>query len=70
VVVGATPPSISATALMGAVPIVLGALAMAVFGVETRRRRLEDITVEELGGEGDPDRVAPTVSAPASPSGR
>ncbi len=69
VVVGATPPSISATALMGAVPIALGALAMAAFGVETRRRRLEDITVAELGGEGDPGRVAPTVSNPASPSG-
>ena len=48
VVAGATPPSIATTALIGAVPLALGALAMAVFGVETRRRRLEDITAEEL----------------------
>jgi putative MFS transporter len=49
VVAGTTPPSIATTALIGAVPLAVGALAMAVFGVETRRRRLEDITAEELG---------------------
>ena len=49
VVAGTTPPSISTTALIGAVPIALGAVAMAVFGIETRRRQLEDITAEELG---------------------
>ncbi len=48
VVAGTTPPSIARTALIGAVPLALGAIAMAVFGVETRRRRLEDITAEEL----------------------
>jgi putative MFS transporter len=48
VVAGATPPSISRTALVGAVPLGLGVLAMAFFGVETRRRRLEEITGEEL----------------------
>ena len=48
VVAGTTPPSIARTALIGAVPLALGAVAMAVFGVETRRRRLEDITAEEL----------------------
>lgn len=48
VVAGATPPSIATTALIGALPLALGALAMAIFGVETRRRRLEDITAEEL----------------------
>ena len=48
VVAEATPPSIATTALIGALPLALGALAMAVFGVETRRRRLEDITAEEL----------------------
>lgn len=48
-VVSAVPaPSISATALIGAVPLVLGAAAMALFGVETRKRRLEEITAEEL----------------------
>ena len=48
VVAGMTPPSISATALIGAVPIIAGAIAMAVLGVETRSRRLEEITTEEL----------------------
>ena len=48
VVAGTTPPSISTTALIGAVPLTLGALAMAIVGVETRRRRLEDITADEL----------------------
>ncbi|MDQ4070127.1 MAG: MFS transporter [Actinomycetota bacterium] len=52
VVAGTTPPSIAATALIGAVPLTLGALATGVFGVETRRRRLEDITAEELGASG------------------
>ena len=51
VAAGATPPSIATTALIGALPLVLGAIAMAVFGVETRRRRLEDITAEELNLE-------------------
>lgn len=41
-------PSIAATALLGAIPMALAALAVAVFGVETRRRRLEEITAEEL----------------------
>jgi putative MFS transporter len=48
VVAGATPPSIATTAMLGALPLALGAVAMGVFGVETRRRRLEEITAEEL----------------------
>jgi MFS transporter, putative metabolite:H+ symporter len=44
-------PSISTTALLGAIPMGLAALAVAVFGVETRRRRLEEITAEELAPE-------------------
>jgi len=48
VVAGAAPPSISTTALIGAVPLTFGAVAMAVVGVETRRRQLEEITAEEL----------------------
>jgi len=48
VVAGATAPSISTTALIGAIPLTLGAVAMAVYGVETRRRQLEEITAEEL----------------------
>lgn len=41
-------PSISVTALLGGVPMALAALAVALFGVETRKRRLEEITAEEL----------------------
>jgi putative MFS transporter len=37
-------PSIATTALIGAVPLLLAVLAFAVFGVETRGRRLEDIS--------------------------
>jgi putative MFS transporter len=37
------PPSIAGTALMGAVPLVAATAAVAVFGVETRKRQLEDI---------------------------
>ncbi|MGI8808849.1 MAG: MFS transporter [Acidimicrobiales bacterium] len=48
VVAGAAAPSISTTALLGAIPLVLGAVAMGVYGVETRRRQLEEITAEEL----------------------
>ncbi len=45
---GATVPSIARTALIGSIPMALGAVAVLVFGVETRKRRLEDITIEEL----------------------
>ena len=48
VVAGATAPSISTTALIGAIPLVLGAVAMGIYGVETHRRQLEEITAEEL----------------------
>lgn len=43
-----TPPTITGTALMGAIPMALAALAALVFGVETRRRRLEEITAREF----------------------
>lgn len=42
-------PSISATALLGAVPVLAGVVLMMVFGVETRKKGLEQITAEELG---------------------
>lgn len=60
VVGGVAPPSISATALIGAVPIAAGAVAMAVLGVETRRRRLEEITADELA-RGRERRAASTA---------
>lgn len=41
-------PSIRGTALLGAVPMILAAGAVALFGVETSRRQLEDITADQL----------------------
>jgi putative MFS transporter len=49
VVVAVAPPSIATTALIGAVPLVLAAIAVFFFGVETRKRQLEEITAEQLG---------------------
>lgn len=49
VVLAIAPPSIAATALIGAVPLVLASIAILIFGVETRKRQLEEITEEQLG---------------------
>ncbi len=49
VVVAIAPPSIASTALIGAIPLVLAAVAIIFFGVETRKRQLEEITAEQLG---------------------
>jgi MFS transporter, putative metabolite:H+ symporter len=43
-------PSISITALLGALPLSLAVLAIVVFGIETRKKQLEEITAEELLG--------------------
>ncbi len=48
VVFAVAPPSIAATALIGAIPLILAALAIIFFGVETRKRQLEEITAEQL----------------------
>ena len=48
VVVGIAPPSLRGAALLGAVPVALAALAVGRFGIETRRRGLEEITAAEL----------------------
>jgi putative MFS transporter len=45
---GIAAPSISTVALIGAVPMAIAVVLVAVFGVETRQRRLEEITAEEL----------------------
>jgi putative MFS transporter len=45
---GIAAPSIATVALIGAVPMALAVLLVALFGVETRQRRLEEITAEEL----------------------
>lgn len=49
VTVAVAPPSITGTALIGALPMALAALAVALFGPETRKRQLEEITAEQLG---------------------
>ncbi|MDQ6751770.1 MAG: MFS transporter [Actinomycetota bacterium] len=50
VVVAVAPPTIVVTALIGAIPMALAAIAVLLFGVETRKRRLEEITAHELQG--------------------
>ncbi|MGI8402579.1 MAG: MFS transporter [Gemmatimonadaceae bacterium] len=50
VTVAVTPPSIAGTALIGAIPLALATLFAALFGSETRKRQLEEITAEQLGG--------------------
>ena len=45
---GIATPTIATVALIGAIPMTLAVILMVVFGVETRQRRLEDITAEEL----------------------
>jgi MFS transporter, putative metabolite:H+ symporter len=49
VAIAVAPPSIAGTALIGAVPMALAAIAVALFGTETRRRQLEEITAEQIG---------------------
>jgi thioredoxin reductase len=61
VVVGLAPPSLAGAAALGAVPTVLAALAIARYGVETRRRRLEEITATELAARPSRD-TSPTTS--------
>ena len=45
---GITAPSIATVALIGAIPMTLAVLLMLLFGVETRTRRLEEITRERF----------------------
>jgi putative MFS transporter len=49
VAIAVAPPSIADTALIGALPMALAAGAVALFGPETRKRQLEEITAEQLG---------------------
>jgi MFS transporter, putative metabolite:H+ symporter len=45
---GITAPSIATVALIGAIPMALAVVLVSLRGVETRQRRLEEITAEEL----------------------
>lgn len=48
VVAAIAPPSIAMTALIGAIPLIFAAIAIIFFGIETRKRKLEEITAEEF----------------------
>jgi hypothetical protein len=48
VAAAATTPAIALTALIGVIPLVAGMIVFAVTGRETRRRRLEEISLAEL----------------------
>jgi putative MFS transporter len=50
-VVAGVSPSLTVAAVIGAVPIAFAAVAVGRWGVETRRRRLEEITAAELAPE-------------------
>jgi MFS transporter, putative metabolite:H+ symporter len=47
VVFGVAAPSIVGTTLIGGIPMALAAVAMLLFGLETKKRPLEEITAEE-----------------------
>jgi putative MFS transporter len=49
VLLAVAPPSIAGTALIGAIPLALATVFAALFGSETRKRQLEEITAEQLG---------------------
>lgn len=48
VVAAIAPPTLAATTLIGGIPMALAALAAVVFEIETRTRRLEEITAQEF----------------------
>lgn len=47
-VIAVAPPTIVGAAMLGAVPMGLSALAIGRFGIETHKRRLEEIADEEM----------------------
>jgi putative MFS transporter len=57
VALGVAAPSIATVALIGAVPLALAAVAVAVWGVETRHRTLEEIS----GAQADPGLPPPAA---------
>ena len=63
VVAALAVPSIATTALICVVPLAIAAVLTSIFGMETRKRRLEEITAAEYGSS-LPDRVAAVVSGP------
>ena len=45
---GVAAPSLAGTTLVGGIPMALAAIAILLFGVETRNRRLEQITAGQF----------------------
>jgi putative MFS transporter len=63
VVLGIATPSIATTTMIGAVPMGLAALLTVIFGLETRQRRLEEISAGEFAlAPAQPQR---SLSAPS-----
>jgi putative MFS transporter len=58
VLVAFTAPSIRMTATLGAIPMAGAVIVLAFFGPETRHKRLEQITAEELHGRATESSVA------------
>jgi putative MFS transporter len=48
VALGVAAPSLAGTTLVGGIPMALAAIAILLFGVETRNRRLEQITAGQF----------------------
>ena len=69
-VASVAPPSLAGAALLGAVPAALAALMLAVVGVETSGRRLEEIAPAAAGGlrvgAATARKPVPTSSRPAA----
>lgn len=61
VLAGLAPPSLAGAATLGAVPIGFAALAVTRYGLETRRRRLEEIAAPQWLNQAAADGVHATV---------
>lgn len=68
VLIAFAAPSIRMTAALGAIPMLGAVIAVAAFGPETRHKRLEQITSEELSISGELS-TQPVVSAAAVEDG-
>jgi putative MFS transporter len=60
VAIGLAPPGLTGAALLGAAPTALAAVAVARYGVETRRRRLEEISATGPAADASPTTAETT----------
>jgi putative MFS transporter len=61
VALGIAAPSIAGVALIAAVPLTAALFATAVYGIETRKRGLEEITAEEFRLSSPPVPLSPSL---------